>query len=119
ALCVVMASGGYPGQYENGLEIRGLPDEAGRDDLTVFHAGTKKRAGKIVTAGGRVLGVTALGATPAEARTVAYDAVERIRFENAQYRRDLGSAAPGASQGIASCSPSATSTSTSATSSAP
>ncbi|MCH8807357.1 MAG: phosphoribosylamine--glycine ligase, partial [Planctomycetes bacterium] len=90
ALCVVMASGGYPGSYKSGLPITGLPDDAGRDDLTVFHAGTARRDGQLVTAGGRVLGVTALGDTLADARRRAYDAVERIGFEGACYRRDLG-----------------------------
>lgn len=90
ALCVVMASGGYPGSYKSGLPITGLPDDAGRDDLTVFHAGTARRDGQLVTAGGRVLGVTALGDTLADARRRAYDAVEKIEFEGACYRRDLG-----------------------------
>jgi phosphoribosylamine--glycine ligase len=90
ALCVVMASGGYPEKYRQGLPIHGLPDEAGRDDLAVFHAGTKLVDGQVVTAGGRVLGVTALGDTLAEARRSAYEVVERIEFEGAYYRRDLG-----------------------------
>jgi phosphoribosylamine--glycine ligase len=90
ALCVVMASGGYPEKYRHGLPIHGLPDEAGRDDLAVFHAGTKLVDGQVVTAGGRVLGVTALGDTLAEARRSAYEVVEGIQFEGAYYRRDLG-----------------------------
>lgn len=88
ALCVVMASGGYPEKYPTGLPITGLPEEA--DDLAVFHAGTRLQDGQVVTAGGRVLGVTALGATLAAARERAYDAVRRIQFEGAQYRTDLG-----------------------------
>jgi len=90
ALCVVMASGGYPGPYETGKPIRGLPDDADRDDLAVFHAGTKREGDEIITAGGRVLGVTALGATLADARRLAYETVEHIEFEGACYRRDLG-----------------------------
>ena len=90
ALCVVMASGGYPGEYKKGLPITGLPDTAGRDDLAVFHAGTRREGDQILTAGGRVLGVTALGETLADARERTYAAVERIHFEGATYRRDLG-----------------------------
>ena len=90
ALCVVMASGGYPGQYPTGLPITGLPDDADRDDLAVFHAGTKRADDKIVTSGGRVLGVTALGDTLADARQLAYATVEQIHFEGAHFRRDLG-----------------------------
>jgi len=90
ALCIVLASAGYPDGYRTGLPICGLPDECGPDDLAIFHAGTRRQDGQIVTAGGRVLGVTALGATLAEARLRAYAAAERIRFEGAHYRRDLG-----------------------------
>lgn len=90
ALCVVMASGGYPDKCETGLPITGLPDDADRDDLAVFHAGTKRVGDRIVTSGGRVLGVTALGASLANARGLAYSAVEQIHFNGAQYRRDLG-----------------------------
>ena len=90
ALCVVMASGGYPDQYASGYPISGLPDDADRDDLAVFHAGTERDAGRIVTSGGRVLGVTALGQTLADARKLAYETVEQIHFEGAQYRKDLG-----------------------------
>ena len=90
ALCVVMASGGYPEAYAKGLPISGLPDDAGRDDLAVFHAGTRRDGDQIVTAGGRVLGVTALGDSLADARKSAYEVVEQIRFEKAYYRRDLG-----------------------------
>ena len=90
ALCVVMASGGYPGKYATGLPISGLSDAATRDDLAVFHAGTRREGDTIVTGGGRVLGVTALGDTLADARRNAYEAVDRIHFEGAQCRRDLG-----------------------------
>lgn len=90
ALCVVMASGGYPEQYRTGLSITGLPDDADRDDLAVFHAGTRRTEGQVVTSGGRVLGVTALGDTRADARRLAYETVEQIKFEGAHYRRDLG-----------------------------
>lgn len=88
ALCVVMASEGYPGSYPKGLPITGLPADA--DDLVVYHAGTKLDGDEVVTAGGRVLGVTALGATLLEARERAYDAIREIHFEGAQYRSDLG-----------------------------
>ena len=88
ALCVVMASGGYPGPYQTGEPIAGLPEDA--EDLVVFHAGTKRAAGKLVTAGGRVLGVTALGDELEDARIRAYGAVENITFPGAQYRTDLG-----------------------------
>ncbi|MFQ5807033.1 MAG: phosphoribosylglycinamide synthetase C domain-containing protein, partial [Phycisphaerae bacterium] len=90
ALCVVMASGGYPEKYNTGLPITGLPDDADRDDLAVFHAGTKREGGAVITSGGRVLGVTALGDTLADARRLAYATVEQIHFEGAHYREDLG-----------------------------
>ncbi len=95
ALCVVMASPGYPDGYPTGLPITGLPD-ADRDDLLVFHAGTCREGDTLVTAGGRVLGVTALAQSLEAARQKAYDAVAQIRFEGAQYRRDLGLAQPAA-----------------------
>ncbi|MBP7747314.1 MAG: phosphoribosylamine--glycine ligase [Phycisphaerae bacterium] len=88
ALCVVMASDGYPDKYPTGLPITGLPDDT--DDLVVYHAGTRQAGDQVLTAGGRVLGVTALGATLADARKRAYTAVERIHFDGAQYRTDLG-----------------------------
>ena len=90
AVCVVMASGGYPGDYEKGKIIEGLDRAARVDDAMVFHAGTAASAGRVVTNGGRVLGVTALGETVAEAIDRAYDTVEMIHFEGAQYRRDIG-----------------------------
>jgi phosphoribosylamine--glycine ligase len=93
AVCVVMASGGYPGPFEKGVGIRGLADAARLPDVKVFHAGTRIEAGQVVTDGGRVLGVTALGATLEEARGRAYEAVGRIHFGGAHYRRDIGARA--------------------------
>ena len=87
AVCVIMASGGYPGKYPLALPITGL-EEAALHAL-VFHAGTKMRDGEFVTSGGRVLGVTALGADLPAARANAYAAVEKVRFEGAQFRRDI------------------------------
>ena len=89
AVCVVMASGGYPGSYENGKEINGLA-EANADEATVgFHAGTKLVDGKIVTAGGRVLGVTSVDKNIRDARDRAYAAVEKINFDKVFYRKDI------------------------------
>lgn len=91
ALCVVMASGGYPGNFEKGKVITGLADAEKLDAVAVFHAGTARNdAGEIVTAGGRVLGVTATGENFREARERCYTAVSRIHYENAHYRRDIG-----------------------------
>lgn len=87
AVCVIMSSGGYPGPYRKGDEITGL-DQVG-DQALVFHAGTTKKDGKVVTNGGRVLGVTAIGQSVEEARNRAYQAVERIHFEGAHYRKDI------------------------------
>jgi phosphoribosylamine--glycine ligase len=88
--CVVMASGGYPGKFETGKEIRGLA-EAGRvADVKVLHAGTKKAGDAIVTSGGRVLGVTAVGDTLDAALEKAYEAVGKIEFEGMHYRKDIG-----------------------------
>jgi len=95
-VCVVMASGGYPGDYEKGKEILGLDDAAKMKDVVVFHAGTKKvSAGRssIVTNGGRVLGVTGLGNTIKDAIDLTYKAVEKIKFEGMQYRKDIGAKA--------------------------
>jgi len=89
AVCVVMASGGYPGDYEKGKVISGLDDVD--EDVVVFHAGTKfDENGAIATSGGRVLGVTATGATHEEAKAKAYANVKKISFEGAQYRNDIG-----------------------------
>jgi len=90
AVCVVMASGGYPGPYEKGNEITGLDDAQALDDVCVFHAGTRAEDGRIYTDGGRVLGVTALGDDIAAARDRAYEAVRRIRFAKAHWRTDIG-----------------------------
>lgn len=89
SVCVVMASGGYPGAYEKGKPIEGLDEAATLPHTKVFHAGTAMAGGKIVTSGGRVLGVTALGTDVKSAQAAAYRAVERIRFEGAQFRRDI------------------------------
>jgi len=89
AVCVVMASQGYPGSYTKGKEIAGLEEAARLPDVKVFHAGTRADRGAVVTDGGRVLGVTALGETLAEAKRKAYEAVERIHFQGAVYRRDI------------------------------
>jgi phosphoribosylamine--glycine ligase len=89
AVCVVMAADGYPGAYEKGKVISGLNDVD--EDIVVFHAGTKfGSGGEILTAGGRVLGVTAIGKTHDEARRKAYNNIEKITFEGAQYRTDIG-----------------------------
>ncbi len=93
AVCVVMASGGYPGSYDKGKEIRGLDKAAARDNVTVFHSGTSLRNGKVVTEGGRVLGVTGLGPSVAAAIDKAYAAVRDISFDGAHYRRDIGARA--------------------------
>jgi phosphoribosylamine---glycine ligase len=89
ALCVVLASEGYPGTYEKGVAINGL-DNWDDNDVIVFHAGTKQDNGRLVTAGGRVLGVTALAATHQEACSKAYSAVERISWDGMYYRNDIG-----------------------------
>ena len=89
AVTVVMASGGYPGKYETGKPIEGLKACEDLEDVHIFHAGTRTENGKAVTAGGRVLAVTALGATQAKARERAYEAVSRIHFEGCYYRRDI------------------------------
>jgi len=88
--CVVLASGGYPGKFESGKEIHGLEDAAKISDVKVLHAGTKLLGGKIVTSGGRVLGVTATGNSLDAALQKAYRAAEKIRFDGMHYRRDIG-----------------------------
>ena len=93
AVCVVLASDGYPLSYEKGFEITGLENFEGKDDYFCFHAGTKfNEAGKIVTNGGRVLGVTATGATLKEARAKAYEATNWVSFANKYMRTDIGQA---------------------------
>ncbi|MGI9172200.1 MAG: phosphoribosylamine--glycine ligase, partial [Chthoniobacterales bacterium] len=89
SVTVIMASGGYPGKYETGKVIEGLEEAARLPEVQIFHAGTRSENGKTVTAGGRVLAVTALGQTVTAAREHAYEAVARIEFEGAQYRRDI------------------------------
>jgi len=90
AVCVVMAAGGYPGAYEKGLPIDGLVAAAAIDGVTVFHAGTTEKDGRVVTAGGRVLGVTGLGTTVAEAIETAYQGVKAISWSKVHYRSDIG-----------------------------
>jgi len=89
AVTVVIASGGYPEKYAIGKPLSGLDEAAKLDDVHIFHAGTKREGGQIMTVGGRVLAVTALGSTIEAARTRAYDAVSRIHFEGCHYRRDI------------------------------
>ena len=88
--CVVMASGGYPGSYEKGKEIFGLEKAAKLKGAVVFHAGTRLENGKVVSSGGRVLGVTALGGTIKQGIANAYKAVSRVSFEKAHFRKDIG-----------------------------
>jgi phosphoribosylamine--glycine ligase len=97
AVCVVLASGGYPRRFESGKPIRGLEAAQADPDVQVFHAGTRRGAdGGFVTSGGRVLGVTARGASVREARDRAYAAAERIEFEGRHMRRDIAARALGA-----------------------
>ena len=88
--CVVMASGGYPLAYKKGIEITGLDENGQVDGATVYHAGTKYENGKFYTNGGRVLGITASGKTLEDALGKAYSAVQKISFEGAHYRKDIG-----------------------------
>ncbi len=88
AIAVVMASGGYPGDYDTGCEISGI--EHANQFGKVFHAGTKTIDGKLVTAGGRVLGITAMGESVSEAQATAYKMIDKINFDGATYRRDIG-----------------------------
>jgi phosphoribosylamine--glycine ligase len=93
AVCVVMASGGYPGSYAKGKVIHGLEDAAKLPNTKVFHAGTARAGDQIVTSGGRVLGVTAWAKDLPSAQAAAYAAVEKIHFDGAQYRRDIAAKA--------------------------
>ena len=88
--CVVMASGGYPLAYKKGIEISGLDEDGQIDGATVYHAGTKYENGKFYTNGGRVLGITASGKTLDDALEKAYAAVNKIKFEGAHFRTDIG-----------------------------
>jgi len=100
AVCVVLASAGYPRSYPKGRPIAGLAEAAAAPEVVVFHAGTRRGAdGGFVTAGGRVLGVTARGASLAEARERAYAAADRIRFEGRHLRRDIAADVPGGGGG--------------------
>jgi phosphoribosylamine--glycine ligase len=92
---VVLASGGYPGAHRTGLEVHGLEDAAQLEDVLVFHGGTARRDGRVITAGGRVFSVTALGKDLAEARSRAYEACSRISFEGMHYRTDIAQEAAG------------------------
>ncbi len=90
AVCVILASAGYPGRYEKGRQIFGLDKVEGAKDVLIFHAGTRRQAGRLVTNGGRVLGVTALDKSAEKAIRKTYAQVEKIRFDGAQFRRDIG-----------------------------
>jgi phosphoribosylamine--glycine ligase len=90
ALCVIAASGGYPGSYKTGFPISGLEQADSLADTKVFHGGTKLRDGKVVTDGGRVLAVTCLGETIARAQKRVYQALELIHFEGMYHRKDIG-----------------------------
>jgi phosphoribosylamine--glycine ligase len=90
AICVVLAAPGYPGSYPKGMEISGLGAADALPGVKVFQAGTKVLGGTTVTSGGRVLGVTALGATLAEAKARAYEAVGKVGFDGCYFRRDIG-----------------------------
>ena len=92
AVCVVLASDGYPVSYEKGFPIHGLENFKNKDGYYVFHAGTKKKDGQIVTNGGRVLGVVAKGEDLKKARANAYEAIKLVEFDNKYYRHDIGKA---------------------------
>ncbi len=93
AVCVVLAAGGYPNDVETGKEVKGLPALKGLPDLHVFHAATAVKDGKVITVGGRVLGITALGQNLDAAVQRAYDAADKIHFDGMQFRRDIGAKA--------------------------
>lgn len=90
ACCIVAASGGYPGSYQRGLEVRGIDKAQEKDNVVVFQAGTKKDNGNIVTSGGRVLGVTAIGRNLKESLDKGYDALSQINFNGMHFRKDIG-----------------------------
>lgn len=90
ACTIVLASKGYPGDYQKGFEIKGIYDAEKQEDIVVFHAGTKIENGKLVTNGGRVLGVSSVGNSLEETLEKAYKAIEEIKFEGMQYRKDIG-----------------------------
>jgi phosphoribosylamine--glycine ligase len=92
ACCIVLASGGYPGSYEKGKEITGIEEAEKMSGVVVFHAGTalREKDGALVTNGGRVLGVTAVGPDLDAALNVAYQAAAKIHFEGMHYRKDIG-----------------------------
>jgi phosphoribosylamine--glycine ligase len=89
AVTVILASGGYPGKYETGKPIEGLENVARLPEVQIFHAGTKRQDGKIVTSGGRVLAITVLGDSVPLARERAYAAIDKIHFEGCHFRRDI------------------------------
>ena len=89
-VCIVAASGGYPGDFERGKPISGLDEASATDGVVIFHAGTTRDAqGRLVTSGGRVLGVTARGASVEAARAKAYEAIASLHFDGLHYRRDI------------------------------
>ena len=90
AVCVVLASGGYPKSYQKGYEISGIDDAEALGNIIVFHAGTSCRDGKYFTNGGRVLGVTAIGKDLDEAINRAYEGVGKISFKDMHFRKDIG-----------------------------
>jgi phosphoribosylamine--glycine ligase len=93
SVCVVMVSEGYPGAYAKDKIISGLAEAGRLSNTKIFHAGTARSGGSVVTAGGRVLGVTSWAGNVREARNSAYGAVSKIRFDGAHYRRDIGAKA--------------------------
>jgi phosphoribosylamine--glycine ligase len=90
SVCVVLTSGGYPGKFESGKPIQGLTDITDFTGVKILHAGTKRLGSEVVTAGGRVLGVTAIGSTLESALQRGYGAVAKIRFAGMHYRKDIG-----------------------------
>ena len=101
AVCVVMAAKGYPGDYEKGSEIRGLEKLDNMEDVMLFHAGTRLEDDRVISTGGRVLGVTALGSDVAEAQACAYRAIDVIDWPSGFCRRDIGWRAIASSRGQA------------------